>query len=65
VGLDANVEAVFHVHPNILMNTLANMKYDDEHPNATPLWLYGVEKTRKYIEIQRACTQARMEILGW
>ena len=62
----ANVESVMQVHPNTNMNLLARTKYvsEDYPPSKNPL-LYGAERTHRYIEIMRTCTQARMEALGW
>jgi hypothetical protein len=60
------VESVMQVHPNTNLNILARTKYvNDNYPPAKNPLLYGAEKTRKYIEIMRACTLARMEALGW
>jgi metallo-beta-lactamase class B len=60
------VESVMQVHPNTNLNLLARTKYvSDNYPPATNPLLYSVEKTHRYIEIMRACTQARMEALGW
>jgi metallo-beta-lactamase class B len=60
------VESVMQVHPNTNMNLLARTKYVHENypPAKNPL-LYGAERTARYINIMRACTQARMEALGW
>jgi metallo-beta-lactamase class B len=66
MGLENKVESVMQVHPNTNMNILARTKYvNDNYPPATNPLLYGPERTAKYIEIMRACTQARMEALGW
>jgi hypothetical protein len=71
LGEKANVEAVFQVHPNTNMNSLARVKYVDDNfaalskPGGKNPLLYGVDKTHRYIEIMRACTQARMAALGW
>ena len=47
-------------------NTLSRMTYvTNNYPPAKNPMLYGVEKTSKYIEITRACSQARLEALGW
>lgn len=60
------VESVMQVHPNTNMNLLARMKYvNDEYPPAKNPLLYGPVRTARYINIMRACTQARMEALGW
>lgn len=60
------VESVMQVHPNTNMNLLARMKYvNDEYPPAKNPLLYGPVRTERYINIMRACTQARMEALGW
>jgi metallo-beta-lactamase class B len=65
-GLKAKVESVIQVHPNTNMNILARTKYvSDAFPPKTNPLLYGAERTARYINIMRACTQARMEILGW
>jgi metallo-beta-lactamase class B len=65
-GIKAKVESVVQVHPNTNMNTLAREKYVTEHypPAKNPI-IYGPERTARYINIMRACTQARMEALGW
>ena len=65
-GIKAKVESVVQVHPNTNMNTLAREKYVTEHypPARNPI-LYGPARTVRYINIMRACTQARMEALGW
>lgn len=69
-ALKAKVEGVYQVHPNINMNTLSRVKYVNDNYAAlskkgnNPL-LYGIERTKRYIEIMRACTQARMAALGW
>jgi hypothetical protein len=66
IGIQNKVESVMQVHPNTNMNILARTKYvSDSYPPATNPLLYGAERTRKYIEIMRACTLARMEALGW
>ena len=70
IGEKNNVEAVYQVHPNTNMNLLARVKYVNdnfaalEKTGKNPL-LYGPDKTRRYIEIMRVCTEARMDILGW
>lgn len=65
-GIAAGVESVMQVHPNTNNNILARMKYvNDKYPPASNPMFYGVEKTKKYIEIMRACSQARLEALGW
>jgi hypothetical protein len=60
------VESVMQAHPNTNMNILARTKYVHENypPKKNPL-LYGVERTERYLNIVRACTQARLEIFGW
>lgn len=65
-GIRAKVESVVQVHPNTNMNTLAREKYVTEHypPAKNPI-IYGAPRTERYINIMRACTQARMEALGW
>jgi metallo-beta-lactamase class B len=68
-GIKMKVESVMQVHPNTNMNTLARVKYvNDNFDRLTatnnPL-LYGPAKTEKYLNIVRACVQARMDILGW
>jgi metallo-beta-lactamase class B len=65
-GIAAKVESVMQVHPNTNMNTLARIKYVSENypPAKNPL-LYGVERTKRYIDIMRACSQARIEAMGW
>jgi metallo-beta-lactamase class B len=65
-AIRAKVEGVYQVHPNTNMNMLARTKYvtDNYPPRNNPL-LYGAEKTARYLNIMRACTQARMEALGW
>ena len=59
-GIKAKVESVVQVHPNTNMNTLAREKYVTEHfpPAKNPI-IYGAERTKKYLNIVRACTQAR------
>jgi metallo-beta-lactamase class B len=66
IAIQQEVESVMQVHPNTNINVLARTKYVSDHypPTTNPL-LYGPERTRKYIEIMRACTLARMEALGW
>ena len=71
-GIAAKVESVMQVHPNTNMNILARMKYvqgqkfvNGQYPTDNHPMFYGVEKTAKYLEILRACSQARMEALGW
>jgi metallo-beta-lactamase class B len=65
-GIKMKVESVMQSHPNTNMNLLARTKYVHENypPAKNPL-LYGAERTAKYLNIVRACTQARFEILGW
>jgi metallo-beta-lactamase class B len=66
IGIQNKVESVMQVHPNTNMNLLARTKYvSDNYPPVENPLLYGVERTRRYIEIMRACSQARIEILGW
>jgi metallo-beta-lactamase class B len=66
VAIQSKVESVMQVHPNTNMNLLARTKYvSDSYPPATNPLLYSSERTRRYIEIMRACTLARMEALGW
>jgi len=66
IGIADGVESVMQVHPNTNMNLLARMKYvNDEYPPAKNPLLYGPVRTARYINIMRACTQARMEALGW
>jgi metallo-beta-lactamase class B len=65
-GIEAKVEAVYQVHPNTNMNLLARTKYvTDNWPVRENPLIYGADKTRRYLEIMRACTQARMDALGW
>ncbi len=70
IGIKSRVEAVYQVHPNTNMNLLARTKYVNDNfatlskGGKNPL-LYGVDKTRRYIEIMRTCTEARMNVLGW
>ena len=70
IGEANKVEAVYQVHPNTNMNFLARTKYVNDNfaklqkGGNNPL-LYGADKTHRYIEIMRVCTQARMDILGW
>jgi hypothetical protein len=52
-------------HPNYNINTISRMAYANAHPGAKNPLLYGVEKTRKYLEINRACAQARLAAMGW
>jgi metallo-beta-lactamase class B len=66
IGIQNKVESVMQVHPNTNMNILARTKYvSDNYPPATNPLLYGAARTERYINIMRACTQARMEALGW
>jgi glyoxylase-like metal-dependent hydrolase (beta-lactamase superfamily II) len=66
IAIQDKVESVMQVHPNTNMNLLARMKYvNDEYPPAKNPLLYGSVRTERYINIMRACTQARMEALGW
>ncbi len=65
-GIKAKVEGVYQVHPNTNMNLLARTRYvNDHYPPANNPLLYGADRTRRYIEIMRNCTLARMEALGW
>ena len=70
LGEKAKVESVMQVHPNTNMNTLARTVYVNDNfdklskGGKNPL-LYGVDRTHRYIEIMRACSQARMSALGW
>jgi metallo-beta-lactamase class B len=65
-GIREKVESVLNAHLNYNVNTLSRMTYvNNNYPPARNPLLYGVEKTRKYIEITRACSQARLEALGW
>ena len=70
IGIKNKAEAVYQVHPNPNMNLLARTKYVNDNfatlskKGNNPL-LYGVDKTKRYIEIMRTCTEARMDILGW
>ena len=65
-GIRAKVESVVQVHPNTNMNSLAREKWLTENydKGINPI-LYGAAKTEKYINIVRACSQARLEALGW
>ena len=65
-AIKMRVESVMQVHPNTNMNLLARTKYVHENypPKKNPL-LYGAERPARYINIVRACTQARLEIFGW
>ena len=65
-AIKMKVESVLQAHPNTNMNILARTKYVHENypPAKNPL-LYGVERTERYLNIVRACTQARLEIFGW
>jgi metallo-beta-lactamase class B len=66
IAQKAKVESVMQVHPNTNMNMLARTKYvNDNYPPAKNPLLYGAERTNRYIEILRACSQARLEALGW
>ena len=71
-GIANKAESVMQVHPNTNMNILARMKYiqgqkfvNGKYPSNNHPMFYGVEKTEKYINIMRACSQARLEALGW
>jgi metallo-beta-lactamase class B len=65
-AIKMKVESVMQAHPNTNMNLLARTKYVHENypPKKNPL-LYGAERTARYINIVRACTQARLDIFGW
>jgi metallo-beta-lactamase class B len=65
-AIKMRVESVMQVHPNTNMNLLARTKYVHENypPARNPL-LYGAARTERYLNIVRACTQARLEIFGW
>ena len=65
-AINMKVESVMQVHPNTNMNLLARTKYVHENypPAKNPL-LYGAARTERYLNIVRACTQARLEIFGW
>lgn len=65
-AIKMKVESVMQAHPNTNMNILARTKYVHENypPKKNPL-LYGAARTERYLNIVRACTQARLEILGW
>jgi metallo-beta-lactamase class B len=65
-GIRERVESVLNAHLNYNINSLSRMTYvNDNYPPAQNPLLYGVEKTRDYIEITRACSQARLAALGW
>ena len=65
-GLREKVESVLNAHLNYNHNTLSRITYvNANYPPAKNPMLYGVERTAKYIEITRACSQARLEALGW
>ena len=65
-GLREKVETVLNAHLNYNHNTLSRITYvNKNYPPAKNPMIYGVEKTAKYIEITRACSQARLEALGW
>ena len=62
----AKVESVMQSHPNYNQNTLSRMEYLTAHyPLPKNPMLYGAAKDHKYIEITRACAQARLAALGW
>ena len=65
-AIKMKAESVMQSHPNTNMNLLARTKYVHENypPAKNPL-LYGAERTAKYLNIVRACTLARLDILGW
>ena len=57
---------MLNAHLNYNINSLSRVMYvTKNYPPAKNPMLYGVEKTRKYIEITRACSQARLAALGW
>jgi metallo-beta-lactamase class B len=65
-GIKMGVESVLQVHPNSNMNLLARTKWVHEnYPPATNPLLYGRERTERYLNIVRACTQARLDVFGW
>ena len=65
-GIRHKVESVVQVHPNTNMNSLAREKYvTDNFPPAKNPIIYGAARTERYLNILRACSQARMEALGW
>ncbi len=69
-AIEAGAESVMQVHPNTNMNLLARVKYvndnfDEFSKTGTNPLLYGPDRTARYLNIVRACSQARMEILGW
>jgi metallo-beta-lactamase class B len=65
-GIREKVESVMQVHPNTNMNLLARTKYvNDNYPPAKNPLLYGAERTARYLEIMRACSQARIQAMGW
>ena len=49
-----------------LYNTLAREKWLTENydKGVNPI-IYGAAKTEKYLNILRACSEARLEALGW
>ena len=69
-GIAERVESVIQVHPNTNMNSIGRLQYVNSNyatlskSGQNPM-LYGVDKTRRYIEILRNCTLARFEALGW
>jgi metallo-beta-lactamase class B len=69
-GIAARVESVIQVHPNTNMNSIGRLEYVNKNyatlskSGQNPM-LYGVDKTRRYIDIMRNCTLARFEALGW
>jgi metallo-beta-lactamase class B len=65
-AIKMKVESVLQAHPNTNMNILARTKYvHDNYPPAKNPLLYGAERSARYLNIVRACTQARLEVLGW
>ena len=70
IGIKAKVESVIQVHPNTNMNSIGRLKYVNDNyatlskKGVNPM-LYGVDRTKRYINIMRACTEARFQALGW
>jgi metallo-beta-lactamase class B len=66
-GIKAHVESVVQVHPNTNMNTLAREKYMTDNwgsVKVNPI-IYGAARTERYINIMRACSEARIAAMGW
>jgi len=65
-GIREHVESVVNVHVNYNNNTLSRQTYvaNNYPPKNNPM-LFGVEKTKKYIQITDLCARARVEALGW